>query len=209
MAGISQPVQIDASLLSRYIDTLGAIGWQPQRGIVRPVYSPAWVQAREQLAGWMRAADLEVYGDAVGNLFGRLRGSDESRTILTGSHFDTVPFGGIFDGVLGILAGLVALRALREQAGQPRRSLEVVALCEEEAQSIRPEVTIEDGVGRCTGVSPKAFGAGAVGSHHGSISTPGLRSHLGSSALFTDLSAEAKSSGRSWSYQRRWSRPTA
>ncbi len=132
MAGSSQPVRIDALLLSRYIETLGAIGWQPQGGINRPVYSPAWMQAREQLAEWMHAAGLEVYGDAVGNLFGRLRGSEEGRTVLTGSHFDTVPFGGKFDGTLGILAGLVALRALREQAGQPRRSLEVVALCEEE-----------------------------------------------------------------------------
>jgi allantoate deiminase len=132
VAGSSPSVQIDASLLSRYRETLGAIGWQPQGGIVRPVYSPAWVQAREQLAQWMRAAGLEVYGDAVGNLFGRLGGNEEDGTILTGSHFDTVPFGGTFDGALGILAGLVALRALREQAGQPRSPLEVVALCEEE-----------------------------------------------------------------------------
>ncbi len=132
MAEHTQPIQIDAAILQQYVEALSSIGWQPQGGIVRPVYSPAWVQAREQLAEWMRAAGLEVYGDAVGNLFGRLRGSEESRTVLTGSHFDTVPFGGTFDGALGILAGLVALRALREQAGQPRRSLEVVALCEEE-----------------------------------------------------------------------------
>ena len=132
MAGSSQPVRIDASLLSRYIEAIGVIGWQADGGIIRPVYSPAWVRAREQLAEWMRAAGLEVYGDAVGNLFGRLRGSEEGRAVLTGSHFDTVPFGGKFDGALGILAGLVALRALRKQAGQPRRSLEVVALCEEE-----------------------------------------------------------------------------
>jgi allantoate deiminase len=80
----------------------------------------------------MRAAGLEVREDAVGNLFGRLRGGDDSRTIPTGSHLDTVPLGGKFDGTLGILAGLVALRSLLEQAGQPRLSLEVVALCEEE-----------------------------------------------------------------------------
>ena len=132
MAESRRPVRVDASLLSRYVEALGAIGWQPQGGIVRPVYSPAWVQAREQLAEWMRAAGLEVYGDAVGNLFGRLPGSEEGGTILTGSHFDTVSFGGKFDGALGILAGLAALQALGEQAGQPRRSLEVVALCEEE-----------------------------------------------------------------------------
>ncbi len=125
-------IEVDASTLQHYIEVLGAIGQQPEGGIVRPVYSPAWVAAREQLAAFMRAAGLDVRGDAMGNLFGRLHGSDKSHTILTGSHFDTVPLGGKFDGALGILAGIVALQALRENLGIPRRSLEVVALCEEE-----------------------------------------------------------------------------
>jgi allantoate deiminase len=125
-------IEVDASTLQHYIEVLGAIGQQPEGGIVRPVYSPAWVEAREQLATFMHAAGLDVREDAMGNLFGRLHGSDESHTILTGSHFDTVPLGGKFDGALGILAGIVALQALHENLGQPRRSLEVVALCEEE-----------------------------------------------------------------------------
>ncbi len=132
MAEAGKPIQIDAALLQQYVEALGAIGWQREGGIVRPVYSAAWVQARGQLAEWMRASGLDVHEDSVGNLFGRLRGVDDSRTILTGSHFDTVPLGGKFDGALGILAALVALQALRKQEGQPRRSLEVVALCEEE-----------------------------------------------------------------------------
>lgn len=127
-----KPIPVDASLLHTCIEALGAIGRQDEGGLRRPVYSPAWMRAREKLAEWMRAAGLEVREDAVGNLFGRMRGRDDSRTILTGSHLDTVPLGGKYDGALGILAGLVALQALREQAGQPRRSLEVVALCEEE-----------------------------------------------------------------------------
>jgi allantoate deiminase len=132
MAERSKPIQVDASMLQQYIEALGSIGWQTEGGIIRPVYSVAWMQAREQLAEWMREAGLDVRVDTVGNLFGRLRGVDDSGTILTGSHLDTVPLGGKFDGALGILAGLVALRTLRERAGQPRRSLEVVALCEEE-----------------------------------------------------------------------------
>jgi allantoate deiminase len=128
-----EKIEVDALRLHQYVEALGAIGRQAGGGIVRPVYSPAWVQARTQLADWMRAAGLDVHVDAVGNLFGRLRGSvDESRVLLTGSHFDTVPHGGKFDGALGILAGVAALSALREQKGTPRRSLEVVALCEEE-----------------------------------------------------------------------------
>ncbi len=129
MVRINKPVQVDVSKLQQYVEALGTIGWQNEGGIVRPVYSTAWVRAREQLSQWMRAAGLDTREDAAGNLFGRLRGSDDGRTILTGSHLDTVPFGGKFDGALGIVAGLAALH---EQAGQPRRSLEVVALCEEE-----------------------------------------------------------------------------
>lgn len=126
-------VRIDPSTIEHYVETLGAIGTQAGGGIVRPVYSSAWLEARAQLAEWMRAAGLEVYGDATGNLFGRLRGTvNDAHTILTGSHFDTVTFGGKFDGALGILAGLTALQALLEQKGRPQRSLEVVALCEEE-----------------------------------------------------------------------------
>ncbi|TME59048.1 MAG: M20 family metallo-hydrolase [Chloroflexi bacterium] len=125
-------IQVDAPTLQHYIDHLASIGWQPEGGIVRPVYSPAWLKARQQLAEWMRAAGLHVYEDAVGNLFGRLRGLDDTRTILTGSHLDTVKLGGKFDGALGILAGLVALQALHKHLGPPQRSLEVVALCEEE-----------------------------------------------------------------------------
>ncbi|MGH2482786.1 MAG: M20 family metallo-hydrolase, partial [Ktedonobacteraceae bacterium] len=123
---------MNASTLQHFIEVLGAIGQQPEGGIVRPVYSPAWVEAREQLATFMHAAGLDVREDAMGNLFGRLHGSDESHTILTGSHFDTVPLGGKFDGALGILAGIVALQAIHENLGKSRRSLEVVALCEEE-----------------------------------------------------------------------------
>ena len=133
MAEILKNLHIDPSRLEQYIEMLGTIGLHAGGGIIRPVYSPAWVQARKQLAGWMSAAGLEVREDAVGNLFGRLRGTiDDTRTILTGSHIDTVKLGGRFDGALGILSALIALQTLREQAGKPQRSLEMVALCEEE-----------------------------------------------------------------------------
>jgi allantoate deiminase len=133
MTEILKNLHIDPSRLEQYIEMLGTIGLQAGGGIIRPVYSPAWVQARKQLAGWMSAAGLEVREDTVGNLFGRLRSTiDDTRTILTGSHIDTVKLGGRFDGALGILSALIALQTLREQAGKPQRSLEMVALCEEE-----------------------------------------------------------------------------
>ncbi|HLZ25955.1 MAG TPA: M20 family metallo-hydrolase [Chloroflexota bacterium] len=123
--------EIGPAEMQHLIDTLGAIGEQPGGGIIRHVYDPAWVAARAQLAEWMRAAGLAVRTDAVGNLFGRLEG-ESPRTVLTGSHFDTVLLGGRYDGALGVLSALAALRVLGSTAGRPARSLEMVALCEEE-----------------------------------------------------------------------------
>jgi allantoate deiminase len=117
--------------MQRLVETLGAIGEQPGGGIIRHVYDPAWQAARAQLADWMREAGLAVREDAVGNLFGRLEGASP-RTVLSGSHIDTVRLGGRYDGALGVLSALAALNVLNKRAGKPKRSLEMVALCEEE-----------------------------------------------------------------------------
>src|SRR5947208_6668437 len=128
---IDTSLTVDPSEMKRLVDTLGVIGELPGGGIIRHVYDSAWVAARQQLADWMRAAGLAVREDAVGNLFGRLEGESQ-RTILTGSHIDTVQLGGRYDGALGVLSALAALKTLKEKEGKPKKSLEMVALCEEE-----------------------------------------------------------------------------
>jgi allantoate deiminase len=125
------PFAVEPGEMQRLVETLGAIGAPPGGGIIRHVYDPAWVAARQQLAEWMRAAGLSVREDAVGNLFGRIEG-DSPRTVLTGSHIDTVRLGGRYDGALGVLAALAALRVLGEHQTKPKKSVEMVALCEEE-----------------------------------------------------------------------------
>src|SRR5919109_810241 len=122
---------IDPTEMRHLVETLGVIGEQPGGGIIRHVYDDAWSAARGALMDAMRDAGLDVREDAVGNLFGRIEG-ESPRTILTGSHIDTVLLGGRYDGALGVLSALAALRALKQQGGRPKRSLEVVALCEEE-----------------------------------------------------------------------------
>jgi allantoate deiminase len=124
-------IAIEPSEMQSLIETLGQIGEQPGGGIIRHVYDPAWRAALDQLGAWLRDAGLEVRHDAVGNLFGRIEG-DSPRTVLTGSHVDTVVLGGRYDGGLGILSAVAALRSLKQHLGKPRRSLEMVALCEEE-----------------------------------------------------------------------------
>ncbi|HEY2592874.1 MAG TPA: Zn-dependent hydrolase, partial [Chloroflexota bacterium] len=108
---IETPLTIDAAEMQSLIETLGQIGEQPGGGIIRHVYDPAWRAARDQLSTWMSEAGLEVRQDAVGNLFGRIEG-DSPRTVLAGSHVDTVILGGRYDGGLGILSALAALCSL-------------------------------------------------------------------------------------------------
>ncbi len=124
-------LMVEPAEMQYLVETLGAIGEQPGGGIIRHVYDPAWVAARRQVADWLRDAGLTVREDAVGNLFGRVEG-DSPRTVLTGSHIDTVRLGGRYDGALGVLSALAAVRLLAARLGRPKRSLEVVALCEEE-----------------------------------------------------------------------------
>jgi len=121
---------IDGALLERRLDELYAIGAEPDGGTFRPLYGDAWVAAGQLVERWMKDAGLETRRDAVGNLWGRVGGS--GKAIVTGSHIDTVRHGGRLDGALGIVAGLTAVEALLRDNGKPKRTLEVVAICEEE-----------------------------------------------------------------------------
>jgi allantoate deiminase len=126
-----QGLAIQPAEMEQLVTDLGRIGEQPGGGIIRHVYDDAWAAARQLLAAWMGEAGLEVREDAVGNIFGRIRG-ETPRTVLTGSHIDTVVLGGRYDGGLGVLSALAALRAIKRHLRRPSKSLEMVALCEEE-----------------------------------------------------------------------------
>jgi allantoate deiminase len=119
-------------VIEEYIEKLGSFGRLSEGGIVRPVYSDQWFAAHRQLADWMAEAGLEVRADAVGNLWGLHGRKSAGKGYASGSHLDTVKEGGKYDGGLGILAALAAIRFLKELYGEPRLPLEVVALCEEE-----------------------------------------------------------------------------
>lgn len=125
-------MRIDPALLARRLDALYAIGAEPEGGTYRPLYGDTWAVAVERVERWLNDAGLETRRDAVGNLWGRVEGADKGKSIVTGSHIDTVRRGGRLDGALGIVAGLTAVEALLKTKGQPKRTLEVVAICEEE-----------------------------------------------------------------------------
>ena len=118
--------------LEQKLDALYAIGAQPDGGTYRGLYDDAWAQAVDLVERWFNGAGLKTRRDAVGNLWGRVEGSNKGKSVITGSHIDTVRRGGRLDGALGIVAGLIAVEALLNEKGQPKRTLEVVAICEEE-----------------------------------------------------------------------------
>jgi allantoate deiminase len=102
-------------------------------GITREVYTPQYEASLEYVAQLMRSAGLDVRVDAAGNLIGRWQGLDPAApAVLTGSHFDTTLNAGAFDGVVGVLGAIEAVRTLREQDVAPRRSIEVVGFAGEE-----------------------------------------------------------------------------
>lgn len=123
---------IDPNLVADRIEALSRIGRVGETGVTRTVYSPEWVAANDLLESWMHQAGLETRRDAVGNLFGVLQGTDPGPSIMSGSHVDSQATGGKYDGALGIIAALTAIEALNRTYGQPRQTLEVVSLCEEE-----------------------------------------------------------------------------
>lgn len=125
-------IEIDADLVRRYVFKMAEFGGFGESGVNRVVYSPEWVAATDQYAAWCEESGLEVHRDAVGNVWGKLTGSAPGKSIVSGSHIDSQTDGGRYDGTLGALAALIALRTLKRQFGQPVRTLEAIAFCEEE-----------------------------------------------------------------------------
>jgi beta-ureidopropionase / N-carbamoyl-L-amino-acid hydrolase len=108
-------------------------------GVNRQALSPEEASARREVTGWASALGLKASTDAAGNLFLRLEGTDPSAApVLTGSHLDSQPTGGKFDGVYGVLAGLESVEAMIDAKVRPRRSIEIVAWMNEEGSRFVP-----------------------------------------------------------------------
>ena len=119
------------NIIAARLEELGARTADKDGVIWRNAYTPEYRLTVEMLMTWMREAGLNVRIDSVGNIFGRLEGKSP-RTILTGSHLDTVKNGGKYDGAAGIITGIQAIQDLKDQFGTSAKSIEVVAMIEEE-----------------------------------------------------------------------------
>jgi hydantoinase/carbamoylase family amidase len=121
-------------IVNDQIDELAAINSDPGAGgITREVFTPEYMAANDYVTGLMAQAGLSVRVDSFGNLYGRLKGTDGSAAaILTGSHIDTTLNAGRYDGVLGVLGAIEAVRTLAAEGWRPRRAVEVVCFAGEE-----------------------------------------------------------------------------
>ncbi len=124
---------VDPDRLSARLEELSAIGGQPGGGVTRIAFSSEERRATELTASWMREAGLTVSFDRFGNMFGAYDGNQPGVVVsMAGSHLDTVPNGGRFDGALGVVAAIESVLAMRAAGFIPARPLEVVVWrCEE------------------------------------------------------------------------------
>ncbi|SDD67745.1 M20 family metallo-hydrolase [Belnapia rosea] len=133
---------------------MAAIGATPEGGCNRPALSALDGEARALLAEWGRAASLAVTVDRLGNMMLRREGRDPSRRpVLVGSHLDTQPTGGKFDGPYGVLAGLEILRALQDSGAETEAPIILVNWTSEEGCRFSPSMI---GAAGAMGVLPEA-----------------------------------------------------
>ncbi len=119
--------------LQSRIDALARFGANPEGGVSRVAFSDADLEGRAWLVGQMESLGLDVRVDAAGNVIGRRAGSDAGLApILFGSHIDSVPGGGNYDGQLGVVAALEVIDLLNEHDIVTRHALEVVSFTDEE-----------------------------------------------------------------------------
>jgi ureidoglycolate amidohydrolase len=126
-------IHIDQQRIEQEIEALAAISDVEPPAVTRVVFSEQDLRARSWLKERFDEAGLAVRVDAVGNTFARWEGSrPELPAVATGSHIDAIPYAGKFDGVVGVLGGLEAIRALKASGFKPTRSIDLIQFTSEE-----------------------------------------------------------------------------
>lgn len=175
---MSHQLQIDSDFLQRHINELATFSESPAPSVTRVLFSESDLKARAFVKKLCGEAGLTLCEDAVGNLFARWTGKNSGLPpAATGSHIDAIPNAGRYDGVVGVLGGLEAIRALKAAGHEPLRSIELIVFTAEEptrfgigclgsrllAGSLSPEkaAALRDGDGRTLDDWRKQAGYGA------------------------------------------------
>jgi len=128
--------RIKGERIAQRLDALSQIGKTAAGGVTRPGYSNEELSAKRLVIQWMKEAGLEVSHDGAGNVYGRLQGKTAQTPVASGSHLDSVPNGGNFDGVLGVLSALEVAESWNEEGYIPKVPFEVVIFSEEEGSRL-------------------------------------------------------------------------
>src|SRR5467141_668289 len=126
-------LEIDQQRLLSEIESLAAISDAETPAVTRIVFTPADLKARAWIISRCEEAGLAVRQDAIGNIFARWSGADSpAPAVGTGSHIDAIPNAGKYDGVVGVLGGLEAIRALQRGGFRAKNSIELLVFATEE-----------------------------------------------------------------------------
>jgi N-carbamoyl-L-amino-acid hydrolase len=126
-------LEVDKHRLISEIEELALISDAEAPAVTRIVFTPTDLRARAWFLARCEKAGLAVSQDAIGNIFARWNGHDpDAAAVATGSHIDAIPNAGKYDGVVGVLGGLEAIRALRKSGFSPKRSIELILFTSEE-----------------------------------------------------------------------------
>jgi N-carbamoyl-L-amino-acid hydrolase len=132
-------LRIDPDRLWRSLMDLAQIGATPKGGVKRLTLTDVDRQGRDRFVGWCKEAGLSIEVDAIGNIFARRAGTDATAApVAMGSHLDSQPSGGKFDGAYGVMAGLEVMRTLNDAGICTRAPLEVVSWTNEEGSRFVP-----------------------------------------------------------------------
>lgn len=125
---------INEARLKNEIEHISQFGALPEGGITREAFSEEEKEAREYVKKLLRDIGADIKEDGIGNIFARIKGANNSlAAVASGSHLDSVPFGGIYDGTLGVMCALEAIRSIKENKKSFKRPLELVIFSSEES----------------------------------------------------------------------------
>jgi N-carbamoyl-L-amino-acid hydrolase len=132
-------LRINGARLRASLEEMAQIGATPAGGVQRLALSDEDKRARDRFMGWLRDLDLEVIVDEMGNIFGRRPGRNNALPpVMSGSHVDSQPKGGRFDGILGVMGALEVLRVLHENNVETERPVVIVDWTNEEGSRFAP-----------------------------------------------------------------------
>lgn len=132
-------IRINGKRLQSTLEEMAKIGATPGGGVQRLALSDEDKQARELFVSWLKEIDLEVTIDDMGNIFGRRPGKNDGLTpVMSGSHVDSQPKGGRFDGILGVMGALEVMRTVHENNIETERPLVIVDWTNEEGSRFAP-----------------------------------------------------------------------